>query len=405
MSKIRVRFAPSPTGPQHIGGIRTALYNYIFAKQNKGDFILRIEDTDQSRLVPESESYLKEALNWLNIIPNESPDTGGEYGPYKQSERKEIYSQYIKQLLESGHAYYAFDTPEEIDAMRDRLKLAKIAAPQYNSISRESMKNSLTMPPEIVKQKIDNGDNYVVRIKIPKNKEIRIKDLIRGWVTVNSSTLDDKVLMKSDGMPTYHFANVVDDHLMKISHVIRGEEWLPSTPIHVYLYECFEWKAPEFAHLPLLLKPNGIGKLSKRDADKQGYPVFPIEWVDKKTNEVYSGFRESGYLPEAIINFLVFLGWNPGTQKEIYHLDELIKDFSLKRVSKHGVKFDIQKANWYNQNYLREKSIDDIVKFLKDNIKMKDIKYSDEQLKLICELVRERAVFLKDVVTESNYFF
>ncbi len=403
--EVRVRFAPSPTGPQHIGGIRTALYNYLFAKKHNGKFILRIEDTDQNRFVPGSEEYLVKALEWLNIKPDESNKEGGDYGPYKQSVRKELYKQYVDNLVQSGNAYYAFDTPEEIDAMREKLKAARIAAPQYNSISRETMKNSLTLPPEDVNKKLKSGTPYVIRIKIPRKKEIRIKDLIRGWISVDSSTLDDKVLMKSDGMPTYHLANVIDDHLMKISHVIRGEEWLPSTPIHVLLYDFFGWKIPQFAHLPLLLKPNGVGKLSKREADKEGFPVFPLDWQNPQNKEKFNGFRESGYLPEAIVNFLAFLGWNPGDNREIFSLKELSEIFSIERVSKSGVKFDIQKAQWFNQQYIKAKSSTDLAKYLNSEIINPSITYNLESIQHICDLIKDRATFIKDFVDLSKYFF
>ncbi|MDQ3291300.1 MAG: glutamate--tRNA ligase, partial [Bacteroidota bacterium] len=331
--EVRVRFAPSPTGPLHIGGVRTALYNYLFAKKMGGKMLLRIEDTDQNRFVPGAEDYIFESLAWCGIKLDESPLTGGPHAPYRQSERKPMYMQYAMQLIEAGHAYYAFDTAEELDAMRERLKAAKVTTPQYNAITRNTMKNSLTLPEDEVKRRLESGEPYVIRLKVPRKEEIRLKDLIRGWVVVHSSAIDDKVLMKSDGMPTYHLANIVDDHLMEITHVIRGEEWLPSAPLHVLLYRYLGWEStmPEFAHLPLLLKPDGNGKLSKRDGDKLGFPVFPLQWIDPFTGEKSSGYRESGYLPEAFINFLAFLGWNPGTQQELFTMDELAEAFTIDR--------------------------------------------------------------------------
>src|SRR5690554_3657719 len=364
--EVRARFAPSPTGALHIGGVRTALYNYLFAKKNQGKFLLRIEDTDQNRFVPGAEEYIKNSLEWLGIIPDESPWVEGPHGPYRQSERKPMYKQYALDLIEKGHAYYAFDTPEELDAMRERLTAARVVSPQYNSITRTQMKNSLTLPEDEVKARLASGEPYVIRIKIPRKEEVRLNDMIRGWVLVHSNSLDDKVLMKSDGMPTYHLANIVDDHLMGITHVIRGEEWLPSAPLHVLLYRYLGWEdtMPEFAHLPLLLKPDGNGKLSKRDAEKQGFPIFPLDWTDPVTGEKAIGFREAGYLPEALVNFLAFLGWNPGTEQELFTLDDLVGSFSLERINKAGARFDIQKAQWYNQQYLRRKSPENLAEYL-----------------------------------------
>lgn len=404
--EIRVRFAPSPTGPQHIGGIRTALYNYLFAKKNNGTFILRIEDTDQTRFVKGSEEYLLSALKWLSIEPDEGPNIEeGNYGPYKQSERKELYKKYVNQLIDKELAYYAFDTPEELDQMRERLKAAKVAAPQYNAITRVTMKNCFTLPNDEVLKRIDAGEPYVIRIKVPRKESIKFKDEIRGWINVQTDVLDDKVLMKSDGMPTYHLANVVDDHLMKISHVIRGEEWLPSTPIHLLLYKYFDWQPPIFAHLPLILKPDGVGKLSKRAADQAGFPVFPIDWIDPKTKEVYNGFKEAGYLPEALINFLAFLGWNPGDNREIFSLDELSKEFSIERIGKSGVKFDIKKAQWFNQEYIKLKSSYELGEFLiNQNPKALEI-YSRNVIEEICDLFKERMTFLNDLLIESKFFF
>ncbi|MDQ4142029.1 MAG: glutamate--tRNA ligase, partial [Bacteroidota bacterium] len=364
--EVRVRFAPSPTGPLHIGGVRTALYNYLFAKKMGGKMLLRIEDTDQNRFVPGAEDYIFESLAWCGIQLDESPLNGGPHAPYRQSERKPIYMQYAMQLIEAGHAYYAFDTAEELDAMRERLKAAKVTTPQYNAITRNTMKNSLTLPEDEVKRRLESGEPYVIRLKVPRKEEIRLKDLIRGWVVVHSSAIDDKVLMKSDGMPTYHLANIVDDHLMEITHVIRGEEWLPSAPLHVLLYRYLGWEStmPEFAHLPLLLKPDGNGKLSKRDGDKLGFPVFPLQWTDPFTGEKSSGYRESGYLPEAFVNFLAFLGWNPGTQQELFTMEELAEAFTIDRIGKSGTRFDINKARWYNEQYLRAKPDEELAQYL-----------------------------------------
>jgi len=402
--KVRVRFAPSPTGPLHIGGVRTALYNYLFAKKHGGDFLLRLEDTDQTRFVKGAEDYIIEALNWCGIIPNEGVNIGGNFTPYRQSERKEegIYKKYVDQLLASGHAYYAFDTPDELEEMRERLKATGGSSQSYDTNSRNSMKNSLTLPAEEVQQKLDAGDAYVVRIKIPRNEEIKFKDIIRGYVVVNSANIDDKVLYKSDGMPTYHMANVVDDYLMKITHVIRGEEWLPSGPLHVLLYEFLGWEKemPEFAHLPLILKPNGNGKLSKRDGDAGGFPVFPIEWKTED-GEIFSGYRESGYFPEAHINMLAFLGWNPGTEQELFSLEELVQEFSLERVGKSGAKFDPDKTKWFNEQYLRAKSNEELAEL----INPADGKYSTELLTKICGLMKERVSFPKEILEKGKYFF
>lgn len=329
---VRVRFAPSPTGPLHIGGVRTALYNYLFAKRNNGTFILRIEDTDQLRYVPGAEEYIIESLKWCGIRYDEGPGIGGDYGPYRQSERQNLYRDFANQLIDNGYAYYAFDTPQELEEMRERLKAEKSDSQQYDVKTRGGMTNSLTLSQDETQHRISSGEPYVIRIKIPENEIIVVNDLIRGKVEVRSELLDDKVLFKSDGMPTYHLANIVDDHLMDISHVIRGEEWLPSAPLHVFLYRCFKWEAPQFAHLPLLLKPDGNGKLSKRDGDRLGFPVFPLKWEDPISRDVSSGYRESGYFPEAFINMLALLGWNPGTEQEIFSLEELTKEFSLERV-------------------------------------------------------------------------
>ena len=358
MSKVRVRFAPSPTGPLHIGGVRTALYNYLFAKKNGGKMILRIEDTDQKRYVDGAEQYILDSLEWCGIHLDESIIHGGKYGPYRQSQRKEIYRPYAEQLVNNGFAYYAFDTAEELTLMRERMKKAGVTSPQYNSVTRSTMKNSLSLSDDEVKKRLNNEEPYVIRIKMPRNQEVKLFDVIRGWVVVNTNKMDDKVIFKSDGMPTYHLANVVDDYLMKISHVIRGEEWLPSAPLHVLLYEYLGWKSqqPQFAHLPLLLKPDGNGKLSKRDGDRLGFPVFPLNWKNPETEEISLGYKEAGYLPEAFINMLAFLGWNPGTPQEIFSIDDLCETFTLDRVGKSGAKFDFDKTKWFNQQYLRSKS-------------------------------------------------
>ena len=405
--EIRVRFAPSPTGALHIGGVRTALYNYLFAKKNSGKFILRIEDTDQSRFVPGAEDYIWSALRWLGIAPDEGMEHDEGFGPYRQSQRKDIYQKFAEQLINEGKAYYAFDTPEELDAMRKRLKEEKADNLVYDSLSRNTMRNSLTMSAAETKNLIESGLPYIIRIKVDRDKEVSLTDMIRGNVTVSSSNIDDKVLMKSDGMPTYHLANVVDDHLMQISHVIRGEEWLPSAPLHVLLYDYLGWtkEMPKFAHLPLLLKPDGNGKLSKRDADKHGYPVFPMDWKDPKTNHISIGFKEQGYLPQAIINFLALLGWNPGTAQEIFSLDDLIGEFSVERINKSGSKFDIEKAKWFNQQYLKrisnEKLAEDFIILLKD----KNIQCSWDKAKAICGLLKERVTFPKEFWSSGQYFF
>jgi len=395
---VRVRFAPSPTGPLHMGGVRTALYNYLFAKKNNGTFVIRIEDTDQTRFVPGAQEYIMESLKWCGIMPTEGPSLGGDFGPYIQSERKAMYKPYAEELVEKGHAYYAFDTPEELDTVREQAKAMGMPSWQYNGVTRMSLKNSLTLPADEVKQKIENGDPYVIRMKMPRNKDVRFEDMIRGWVVVNTNNLDDKVLFKSDGMPTYHLANIVDDYTMKISHVIRGEEWLPSAPLHVMLYEAFGWEAPQFAHLPLLLRPDGNGKLSKRDGDRLGFPVFPLEWKTSE-GEIYSGYREKGYFPEAFINMLAFLGWNPGTNQEIFSLDELTEAFTINRVAKAGAKFDAEKTKWYQQNYLRTTSDDKLAEMLSE----KTEGVAKERLTKIADLMKERATFVEDILKEGGY--
>lgn len=406
--KVRVRFAPSPTGPLHIGGVRTALYNYLFAKKHGGDFLLRIEDTDQTRYVKGAEDYIVEALKWSGLIIDEGVGVGGKYGPYRQSERKKegIYKKYTEQLITSGHAYYAFDTPEELDLMRENLKKAGVTAPQYNINTRNSMKNSLSLSAEEVKKRLENNENYVIRIKIPRNEDIKFKDIIRGWVVVNTSNLDDKVLFKSDGMPTYHLANIVDDYLMKITHVIRGEEWLPSAPLHVLLYQYLGWEnvMPQFAHLPLILKPDGNGKLSKRDGDRLGFPVFPIQWTSPE-GEISSGYKESGYFSDAFINMLAMLGWNPGTTQEIFSREELIQSFSLEKVGKSGSKFDPEKTRWFNAQYLRNKTNEELAAIVKPLVAEKGFALpSDAFLIQYCGLMKERAVFIDDLLVDDYLF-
>ena len=410
-TKVRVRFAPSPTGPLHMGGVRTALYNYLFAKKHKGDFILRIEDTDQTRVVEGAEEYIVESLKWCGILPDEGLGFGGDFGPYRQSERKQsgIYKNYAEQLVQEDKAYYAFDTPQELEQMREDLKKAGVAAPQYNAISRQRMKNSISLSSEEVENRLKNGDPYVIRIKIPRNQEVKFNDMVRGWVSVHTSNLDDKVLLKEDGMPTYHLANIVDDYSMKISHVIRGEEWLPSAPLHVLLYQALGWEKdmPQFAHLPLLLKPDGNGKLSKRDGDRLGFPVFPLEWEDPNSKEISSGYREKGYYPEAFINILALLGWNPGTNQELFSLDELVKEFSIERVGKAGAKYDPEKARWFNQQYLRTENNREIAEQLMQSKEFESIltDCTINYLEQVVGLMKERATFLRDIPQMGGYFF
>ena len=403
VKETRVRFAPSPTGPLHMGGVRTALYNYLFAKKNQGKFILRIEDTDQNRYVEGAENYIIESLKWCGILFDEGPGTESAFGPYRQSERKHLYKEYADRLIENGHAYYAFDSAEELEDMRNMAKKAKMPNWQYNSITRNSMKNSLTLSNEEVESKLNGGEQYTIRIKMPRNQDVRFYDEIRGWVVVNTNNMDDKVIFKGDGMPTYHLANVVDDYLMKISHVIRGEEWLPSAPLHVLLYQFLGWEdiMPKFAHLPLILKPDGNGKLSKRDGDRLGFPVFPLQWEDPVTKEVSSGYREKGYYPEAFINMLAFLGWNPGTSKEMYSLQELIQDFSLERVGKSGAKFDPEKTKWFNQQHLRIKSNSELAESIMPSL---DYNVNTAFLEKVVELMKERATFSNELLSE-DYFF
>ena len=404
--KVRVRFAPSPTGALHLGGVRTALFNYLFARHYGGDFLLRIEDTDQTRYVPGAEEYIIESLKWCGLKVDEGVGVGGEYGPYRQSERKEIYKKYALQLVESGNAYYSFDTAEELDAMRKECE-GRGETFIYNATSRGKLKNSLNMDAGKVKQLLEAGVHYVIRFKMPEHEDLLLHDIIRGEVHFNSSLLDDKVLYKSDGMPTYHLANIVDDHLMKITHVIRGEEWLPSLPLHVLLYKAFGWEdtMPRFAHLPLLLKPDGKGKLSKRDGDRLGFPVFPLEWHDPKTGEVSSGYRESGYLPEAVVNFLALLGWNPGNDQEIMSMDELIELFSLEKCSKSGAKFDYEKGKWFNHKYIQEKSNEELTELFMPILEEKGIKADKSTVARIIGLVKGRVSFVKELWDQAAFFF
>ncbi len=401
--KVRVRFAPSPTGPLHIGGVRTALYNYLFARQHNGTFIFRIEDTDSNRFVPGAEEYILESFRWLGIKFDEGVTFGGNHGPYRQSERRDIYKKYVKQLIDKGKAYIAFDTPEELDAKRKEINNF-----QYDCHTRLQMRNSLTMSTEECKKRMDEGEQYVVRFKVEPGREIHIHDMIRGEVIVKSDILDDKVLYKSaDELPTYHLANIVDDHLMEISHVIRGEEWIPSAPLHVLLYEAFGWQntMPTFAHLPLLLKPEGKGKLSKRDGDRLGFPVFPLEWNDPKTGEVSSGYRESGYFPEAVVNFLALLGWNPGTEKEIFTLNELVDAFDITRCSKAGAKFDYQKGIWFNHEYILQKSDDEIADLFAPIVANNGIDVSLDRVRKVVHMMKDRVNFVKELWPLCSFFF
>jgi len=403
MSKpIRVRFAPSPTGPLHIGGVRTALFNYLFAKKNNGTFFLRIEDTDQNRFVPGAEEYILEALNWLGIAPDETIGKNEKFGPYRQSERKQLYQQYADKLIHSGNAYYAFDTAEALDAHRKQHE-EQGKTFIYNHHNREKLDTSLVISKEATEKRIAAGEDYVIRFKTSVNETLHLHDIIRGDVKFETNLLDDKVLFKSDGMPTYHLANIVDDHLMETSHVIRGEEWLPSMPLHVLLYRAFGWEAPEFAHLPLILKPIGNGKLSKRDGDKMGFPVFPLEW---KTEEgISSGYREKGFFPEAVVNFLALLGWNDGTEKELFSLEELVQNFDLNRVHKAGAKFDPEKNKWFNHQYLMQQTDVDLAKAFTPILKEKGITVEENKLITIVSLIKERAHFVSEFWELSDYFF
>ena len=401
--RVRVRFAPSPTGPLHIGGVRTALFNYLFARQHGGDFVFRIEDTDSHRFVPGAEEYIIESVKWLGIKFDEGVSFGGDHGPYRQSERRDIYKKYVDQLLADGKAYYAFDTPEELDAKR-----AEIQNFQYDARTRMQMRNSLSLPEAEWRQMIADGEQYVVRFLITPGIEVHVNDMIRGDVVIKSDILDDKVLYKSaDELPTYHLANIVDDHLMEISHVIRGEEWLPSAPLHVLLYRAFGWEdtMPRFAHLPLLLKPEGKGKLSKRDGDRLGFPVFPLEWHDPKTGEVSSGYRESGYFPEAVVNFLALLGWNPGTEQELFSLEELVEAFDISKCSKSGAKFDYQKGIWFNHEYILRKSNEEIADLFAPIVANNGVDESMERIRTVVSLMKDRVSFVRELWDLCSFFF
>lgn len=401
--KVRVRFAPSPTGPLHIGGVRTCLYNYLFAKKHGGDLLLRIEDTDSQRFVPGAEEYIIEAFKWLGIKFDEGIGVGGDCGPYRQSERRDIYKKYVQQLLDADCAYYAFDTPEELEAKRQQIPNF-----QYDSHTRMSGVNSLTLSADEVKKRIESGEKYVVRVKIQPNEDVVVNDMVRGKVVINSNVLDDKVLYKSaDELPTYHLANIVDDHLMGITHVIRGEEWLPSAPLHLLLYRYFGWEdtMPQFAHLPLLLKPEGNGKLSKRDGDRLGFPVFPLQWNDPVTGAISSGYRESGYQPEAVVNFLALLGWNPGTDQEMFSMQELIELFSIDRVSKSGARFNYEKGIWFNHEYLIKKSDEEVAQLFLPILKEKGYDCEMKRLTYIVSLIKERINFPADLWEQANFFF
>jgi len=403
MDKIRVRFAPSPTGALHIGGVRTALYNYLFARQHGGEMVFRIEDTDSARFVPGAEEYILESFRWLGIDFDEGVSFGGDYGPYRQSERREIYKKYVDQLLQSGKAYIAFDTPEELESKRQEIQNF-----QYDSKTRGMMRNSLTLSAEEVEKLIADGTKYVVRFKIEPGEEVHVNDMIRGDVVIKSDIIDDKVLYKSaDQLPTYHLANIVDDHLMKITHVIRGEEWLPSAPLHVLLYRAFGWEdtMPRFAHLPLLLKPDGKGKLSKRDGDRLGFPVFPLEWHDPKTGEVSSGYREQGYFPEAVINFLALLGWNPGGEQEIFSMDELIKLFDISKCSKAGAKFDYQKGMWFNHEYILRKSSEEICDLFYPIAQANGVTEPKERVLKVVAMMKDRVSFVHELWPLCSFFF
>ncbi len=405
MDNIRVRFAPSPTGPLHIGGVRTALYNYLFAKKHNGKFILRIEDTDQNRYVEGAEAYIIESLNWFGLNLDEGPGIGGEYGPYRQSERKDIYAEYAEKLVADGNAYYAFDSAEDIAKMKEHMAANGVHSAKYNYLTRDDMTNSLTLSPEQTKKKIVDGINVTIRLKIPQDETIKIIDEVRGEVSFDSNELDDKIILKGDGMPTYHLANIVDDHLMKISHVIRGEEWLSSTAHHVLMYKFFDWTAPRFAHLPLILKPTGKGKLSKRDGAKFGFPVFPLEWEAKAENEIYSGFREFGYMPQAVINFIALLGWNPGDDTELFTLKELIQAFSINKIVKSGARFDVDKSKWFNQQYIISTPNTELAQMLKPLIVAKGIDITDDFLLKFVALMKERVTMVNDFLENGKFFF
>ncbi|NRA93399.1 MAG: glutamate--tRNA ligase [Psychroserpens sp.] len=400
---VRVRFAPSPTGPLHIGGVRTALFNYLFAKKHNGTFVLRIEDTDQNRFVEGAEDYIVSSLNWCGIPFDEGVGKNKTFGPYRQSERKHLYKQYAEELIQNGDAYYAFDTAETLDFHRKDHE-AKGKTFIYNWHNRLKLSNSLSLSEDEVQAKLDSGEDYVIRFKSPQDETLHLKDIIRGDIKIDTNILDDKVLFKSDGMPTYHLANIVDDHLMQITHVIRGEEWLPSLALHCQLYKAFSWEAPEFAHLPLILKPTGKGKLSKRDGDKLGFPVFPMEWQDPKTGEISRGYKEDGYFPEAMVNFLAFLGWNPGTEQEIFSLDELVQSFELERVNKAGARFDPDKIKWFNHHYMQEQNSAELaISFQNSRPELNDI--DPQYIEMVIDLIKERAAFISDFWDLSHFFF
>lgn len=405
--KVRVRFAPSPTGGLHLGGVRTVLFNYLFARHHGGEFVLRIEDTDQTRFVPGAEEYIMECLRWCGLEPDESPEKGGPHAPYRQSERKELYRKYAEQLVAQGHAYYAFDTKEELEAMREVEKAKGNYAPQYNMSVRHVMRNSLSLPEAEVKELLEKGAPHVIRIKMPENEEVRFTDMIRGEVAFNSATVDDKVLLKADGMPTYHLAVVVDDHLMQITHAFRGEEWLPSAPVHILLWKYLGWEAsmPAWAHLPLILKPDGNGKLSKRDGDRLGFPVYAMNWTDPTSHELTKGFRENGFLPEAFVNMLAMLGWNDGSGQEIFSMDELIEKFSIERVHKGGAKFDYEKAKWFNHQYIQKTDNETLANLFQPVLQAKGVAAEPAFINTIVGLVKERCQFVNEIWDHGFFFF
>ncbi len=408
MKKVRVRFAPSPTGGLHLGGVRTVLYNYLFAKQHNGEFILRVEDTDQTRYVPGAEEYIQDCLEWCGLVPDESPLHEGAYGPYRQSERKDMYRQYAELLVKQGNAYYAFDTPEELEEMRTQFRTHENPAPQYNQATRTKMRNSLTLGTQVTKTLLREGAPYVIRINMPANETVTCTDMIRGEVSFDTNLVDDKVLLKADGMPTYHLAVVIDDYSMKITHAFRGEEWLPSAPVHILLWEYLGWKSqmPEWAHLPLILKPDGHGKLSKRDGDRLGFPVFAMNWTDPKSGELLAGFRELGFLPEAFINLLAVLGWNDGTEQEIFTLEELIEKFSIEKVHKGGAKFDYEKAKWFNHNWLQKIPVANYKEQVKGLFADNGIRIEDDaKFEMVLDMVKERCTLINDFYEQASFFF
>jgi len=406
-NKVRVRFAPSPTGGLHLGGVRTVLYNYLFARHNGGEFILRVEDTDQNRYVEGAEQYIVDCLSWCGLEPDESPLKGGPYAPYRQSERKNLYYQYAQKLVDEGYAYYAFDTTDDLEQMRNRLKDMESNSLQYDANVRMQMKNSLSLTREETVKLLNNNTPYVIRLKVPQNETVKFTDMIRGEISFDTNQVDDKVLLKADGMPTYHLAVVVDDHLMKITHAFRGEEWLPSTPIHLLLWKYLGWESemPQWAHLPLILKPDGHGKLSKRDGDRLGFPVFAMNWTDPKTGETTEGFKERGFLPEAFVNMLAMLGWNSGTEQELFTMDELIQEFSMERVHKGGAKFDYEKAKWFNHQYIQKLSNEELAALAKPYVEAKGITADDAYLAKVAGLIKERITLLPDFWEQGKFFF